>query len=472
MTTRIRDELERSWWPKNNNEMSIRMTPLRALAENAKGVLAETKKFLDEDDDKDEEESSIIDRAMLKEIERVAGEMRSEKEDVELSFYYHGDEEEEEDAVSSSSSLSERKKRNTFAEKFLGGCFPGGVEVKKNVSRCSATAAAALRIRVFDRFSSSSSSSFEPYAKKKKEEEAEEEEKWMTDAIEFIEKARKSNAFLIIENCETEEKAREIRAELYSGAMAFSAKRSEEEEFVFCLEGGIVLEDEEKGANATSIQGGEEKKENGKKKKNEGGGLFASGSEDSDSLSSDEEDVARIERLSINNINDRDIATCKRAQANISNAFRAMCLERAERYALRYAPMRERIYAKLKEKAKAKKKEEKEKKNYQQKRFDVSNDEPVRMPANASSPLVKKSNFQIIENNNELASAKKDGGPGVMSFLDWMGGNGNDEVPLSEQKGISYQSKADAARIKALEAALRELNPDHPLLMFCPAPKT
>ena len=456
MTTRIRDELERSW-PKNNNEMMMKMTPLRALAENAKRVLAETKKFLDEfDEDGIKDDDKDIDRAR-KEIEQLAGEMRSEKEDVELSFYYHGDEEEEEDAVSSSSSLSERKKRNTFAEKFLGGCFPGGVEVKKNVA---ATAAAALRIRVFDRFSSSSSSS------------EEEEEKWMTDAIEFIEKARKSNAFLIIENCETEEKAREIRAELYSGAMAFSARRSEEEEFVFCLEGGIVLEDEEKGANATSIQGGEEKKENGKNKnKNEGGGLFASGSEDSDSLSSDEEDVARIERLSINSINDRDIATCKRAQANISNAFRAMCLERAESIALRYAPMRERIYAKLKEKAKAKKKEEKEKKSNQQKRFDVSNDEPVRMPANASSPLVKKSNFQIIENNNELASAKKDG-PGVMSFLDWMGGDGNDEVPLSEQKGISYQSKADAARIKALEAALRELNPDHPLLMFCPAPKT
>ena len=455
MTTRIRDELERSW-PKNNNEMMMKMTPLRALAENAKRVLAETKKFLDEfDEDGIKDDDKDIDRAR-KEIEQLAGEMRSEKEDVELSFYYHGDEEEEEDAVSSSSSLSERKKRNAFAEKFLGGCFPGGVEVKKNVA---ATAAAALRIRVFDRFSSSSSSA------------EEEGEKWMTDAIEFIEKARKSNAFLIIENCETEEKAREIRAELYSGAMAFSAKRSEEEEFVFCLEGGIVLEDEEKGANATSIQGGEEKKENGKNKKNEGGGLFASGSEDSDSLSSDEEDVARIERLSINSINDRDIATCKRAQANISNAFRAMCLERAESIALRYAPMRERIYAKLKEKAKAKKKEEKEKKSNQQKRFDVSNDEPVRMPANASSPLVKKSNFQIIENNNELASAKKDG-PGVMSFLDWMGGDGNDEVPLSEQKGISYQSKADAARIKALEAALRELNPDHPLLMFCPAPKT
>lgn len=455
MTTRIRDELERSW-PKNN-EMMMKMTPLRALAENAERVLAETKKFLEEfDEDGIKDDDKDIDRAR-KEIEQLAGEIRSEKEDVELSFYYHGDEEEEEDAVSSSSSLSERKKRNTFAEKFLGGCFPGGVEVKKNVA---ATATAALRIRVFDRFSSSSSSS------------SEEEEKWMTDAIEFIEKARKSNAFLIIENCETEEKAREIRAELYSGAMAFSAKRSEEEEFVFCLEGGIVLEDEEKGANATYIQEGEEKKENGKNKKNEGGGLFASGSEDSDSLSSDEEGVARIERLSINNINDRDIATCKRAQANISNAFRAMCLERAESIALRYAPMRERIYAKLKEKAKAKKKEEKEKKNNQQKRFDVSNDEPVRMPANASSPLVKKSNFQIIENNNALATAKKDGGPGVMSFLDWMGGDGNDEVPLSEQKGISYQSKADAARIKALEAALRELNPDHPLLMFCPAPKT
>ena len=324
MTTRIRDELERSW-PKNNNEMMMKMTPLRALAENAKRVLAETKKFLDEfDEDGIKDDDKDIDRAR-KEIEQLAGEMRSEKEDVELSFYYHGDEEEEEDAVSSSSSLSERKKRNTFAEKFLGGCFPGGVEVKKNVA---ATAAAALRIRVFDRFSSSSSSS------------EEEEEKWMTDAIEFIEKARKSNAFLIIENCKTEEKAREIRAELYSGAMAFSARRSEEEEFVFCLEGGIVLEDEEKGANATSIQGGEEKKENGKNKKNEGGGLFASGSEDSDSLSSDEEDVARIERLSINSINDRDIATCKRAQANISNAFRAMCLERAESIALRYARVR------------------------------------------------------------------------------------------------------------------------------------
>ena len=357
----------------------MKMTPLRALAENAKRVLAETKKFLDEfDEDGIKDDDKDIDRAR-KEIEQLAGEMRSEKEDVELSFYYHGDEEEEEDALSSSSSLSERKKRNTFAEKFLGGCFPGGVEVKKNVA---ATAAAALRIRVFDRFSSSSSSS------------EEEEEKWMTDAIEFIEKARKSNAFLIIENCGTEEKAREIRAELYSGAMAFSAKRSEEEEFVFCLEGGIVLEDEEKGANATYIQEGEEKKENGKNKKNEGGGLFAAGSEDSDSLSSDEEDVARIERLSINNINDRDIATCKRAQANISNAFRAMCLERAESIALRYAPMRERIYAKLKEKAKAKKKEEKEKKNNQQKRFDVSNDEPVRMPANASSPLVKRVTFR------------------------------------------------------------------------------
>ena len=45
---------------------------------------------------------------------------------------------------------------------------------------------------------------------------------------------------------------------------------------MFCLEGGIFLEDEEKGANATYIQGGEEKKENGKKK-NEGGGLFGVG---------------------------------------------------------------------------------------------------------------------------------------------------------------------------------------------------
>ena len=177
----------------------------------------------------------------------------------------------------------------------------------------------------------------------------------MTDAIEFVEKARKSNAFLIIENCGTEEKAREIRAELYSGAMAFSAKRSEEEEFVFCLEGGIVLEDEEKGANATSIQGGEEKKENGKNKnKNEGGGLFASGSEDSDSLSSDEEDVARIERLSINNINDRDIATCKRAQANISNAFRAMCLERAERYSAEICADERKNLRKVERKSKGK----------------------------------------------------------------------------------------------------------------------
>ena len=98
----------------------------------------------------------------------------------------------------------------------------------------------------------------------------------------------------------------------------------------------------------------------------------------------------------------------------------------------------EKNFAKLKEKAKAKKKEEKEKKSNQQKRFDVSNDEPVRMPANASSPLVK-SNFQIIENNNELASAKKDGRRHELSRLD--GRRWKHEVPLSEQKGISYQSK-------------------------------
>ena len=93
-----------------------------ALAENAKRVLAETKKFLDEfDEDGIKDDDKDIDRAR-KEIELLA-ENEKRKEDVELSFYYHG-EEEEEDALSSSSSLSERKKRNTFAEKFLG-VFPG-----------------------------------------------------------------------------------------------------------------------------------------------------------------------------------------------------------------------------------------------------------------------------------------------------------------------------------------------------------
>ena len=78
----------------------MKMTPLRALAENAKRVLAETKKFLDEfDEDGIKDDDKDIDRAR-KEIEQLAGEMRSEKEDVELSFYYHGDEEEEEDALS------------------------------------------------------------------------------------------------------------------------------------------------------------------------------------------------------------------------------------------------------------------------------------------------------------------------------------------------------------------------------------
>ena len=75
MTTRIRDELERSW-PKNNNEMMMKMTPLRALAENAKRVLAETKKFLDEfDEDGIKDDDKDIDRAR-KEIEQLAGETR------------------------------------------------------------------------------------------------------------------------------------------------------------------------------------------------------------------------------------------------------------------------------------------------------------------------------------------------------------------------------------------------------------
>ena len=304
-------------------------------------------------------------------------------------------------------------------------------------------------MRIFDRFSY--------------EREEEEEERWMTDAIECIERSRKSNVFIVVENCETEEKARELRSEVYSGAMAFSKKRSEEDEFCFCLEGGLVFEDDGEERVATTTTTTSFETEN----KNRSRGLFALGSDDSSDSSEDDIDEEKIAKeigiLSVSD-NNTDRKTCQRAQTNISNAIREICFERAEKYALRYQPIRERIYAKLKEKAKAKKKREKEK-NAQHQTFSVSNDEPVRMSANASSPLVK--NKQIVEETN-----KKEGG--VLSFLDWMGSEEDGNVSPSEQKGISYQSKADAARIKALEAALRELQPDHPLLMFCPVlpPKT
>ena len=436
-TKNIRRDLERSW-PKDILASRVSMTPLLALESNAKRVLDETKRI-----GKEEEEEEVYEdiSAGAKEIETLLDEMRKER-DVCVCFHHnhhhrsvsHDDEDEK-----------KKKKKKKKEEKFLRSCFPRqGVKVVKDEREASLDA----RVRIFDRFS---------YEKE------EGEERWMTDAIECIERSRKSNVFIVVENCETEEKARELRSEVYSGAMAFSKKRSEEDEFCFCLEGGLVFEEDEEeraaaGATTTSFE---------TENKNRSRGLFALGSDDSSDSSEDDIDEEKIAKeigiLSVSD-NNTDRKTCQRAQTNISNAIREICFERAEKYALRYQPIRERIYAKLKEKAKAKKKREKEK-NAQHQTFSVSNDEPVRMSANASSPLVK--NKQIVEETN-----KKEGG--VLSFLDWMGSEEDGNVSPSEQKGISYQSKADAARIKALEAALRELQPDHPLLMFCPVlpPKT
>ena len=416
------------------------MTPLLALEKNAKRVLDETKRI-----GKEEEEEEVYEdiSADAKEIETLLDEMRKER-DVCVCFHHDNryrsmsrDDEDEE---------KKKKKKKEEEEKFLRSCFPRqGVKVVEDEREASLDA----RVRIFDRFSY--------------EREEEEEERWMTDAIECIERSRKSNVFIVVENCETEEKARELRSEVYSGAMAFSKKRSEEDEFCFCLEGGLVFEDDGEERVATTTTTISFETEN----KNRSRGLFALGSDDSSDSSEDDIDEDKIAKeigiLSVSD-NSTDRKTCQRAQTNISNAIREICFERAEKYALRYQPIRERIYAKLKEKAKAKKKREKEK-NAQHQTFSVSNDEPVRMSANASSPLVK--NKQIVEETN-----KKEGG--VLSFLDWMGSEEDGNVSPSEQKGISYQSKADAARIKALEAALRELQPDHPLLMFCPVlpPKT
>ena len=438
-TKNIRRDLERSW-PKDILASRVSMTPLLALEKNAKRVLDETKRI-----GKEEEEEEVYEdiSADAKEIETLLDEMRKER-DVCVYFHHHNryrsvsrDDEDEE---------KKKKKKKKEEEKFLRRCFPRqGVKVVEDEREASLDA----RVRIFDRFSY--------------EREEEEEERWMTDAIECIERSRKSNVFIVVENCETEEKARELRSEVYSGAMAFSKKRSEEDEFCFCLEGGLVFEDDGEERVATTTTTISFETEN----KNRSRGLFALGSDDSSDSSEDDIDEDKIAKeigiLSVSD-NNTDRKTCQRAQTNISNAIREICFERAEKYALRYQPIRERIYAKLKEKAKAKKKREKEK-NAQHQTFSVSNDEPVRMSANASSPLVK--NKQIVEETN-----KKEGG--VLSFLDWMGSEEDGNVSPSEQKGISYQSKADAARIKALEAALRELQPDHPLLMFCPVlpPKT
>jgi hypothetical protein len=432
-TKNIRRDLERSW-PKDILASRVSMTPLLALESNAKRVLDETKRI-----GKEEEEVYEDISADAKEIETLLDEMRKER-DVCVCFHHDN----RYRSMSRDDEDEEKKKKKE--EKFLRSCFPRqGVKVVEDEREASLDA----RVRIFDRFSY--------------EREEEEEERWMTDAIECIERSRKSNVFIVVENCETEEKARELRSEVYSGAMAFSKKRSEEDEFCFCLEGGLVFEDDGEERVATTTTTTSFETEN----KNRSRGLFALGSDDSSDSSEDDIDEDKIAKeigiLSVSD-NNTDRKTCQRAQTNISNAIREICFERAEKYALRYQPIRERIYAKLKEKAKAKKKREKEK-NAQHQTFSVSNDEPVRMSANASSPLVK--NKQIVEETN-----KKEGG--VLSFLDWMGSEEDGNVSPSEQKGISYQSKADAARIKALEAALRELQPDHPLLMFCPVlpPKT
>jgi len=443
-TENIRRDLERSW-PKDILASRVSMTPMLALETSAKRVLDETKRI-----GKEEKEEEVYEdiSADAKEVGTRLDEMRKER-DVCVCFHRNRNR-----SVSRDDEDEEKKKEKE--EKFLRSCFPRqGVEVVEDEREASLDA----RVRIFDRFS---------YEKEK------EEEKWMTDAIECIERSRKSNVFIVVENCETEEKARELRSEVYSGAMAFSKKRSEEDEFCFCLEGGLVFEDdgEERAAAAAAAATTTTTTSFETENKNRSRGLFALGSDDSSDSSEDDIDEEKIAKeigiLSISD-NNTDRKTCRRAQTNISNAIREICFERAEKYALRFQPIRERIYAKLKEKAKAKKKREKEK-NAQHQTFSVSNDEPVRMSTNASSPLVK--NKQIVEETNELASVKKE--DGVLSFLDWMGSEEDGNVSPSEQKGISYQSKADAARIKALEAALRELQPDHPLLMFCPVlpPKT
>ena len=486
----VRLQLERAW-PKriipspssSANEKSssgnttnageLETTPLRAMETNMEMVLKTltTSSLFFEEEEKKKKKTTTTTcgglRDDAKTLEKLLEEMkRHNEEDVEIAastgarLLEEGNIEEDEE---------EAKCR---IKKFLLGTRTRGVPKRgvavKMVSSSSEEEKTLMskgdvRVHVVDRSTAGSCENKET-----------DDDAWMEDAIELIERAKKSNAraFVVVENCETEEKAREIASEMYSGAMAFSANRKEEDEFVFCLEGQMYLETDETRA----MTGVTERRDNTK-----GSGLFALGSE-SDSNDDDNNDAEKRDTSNINNKEDKatttttaaaaaaaiglaqnvnDIATCARAQTNIANAIREVCLERAERYALEYQPIRDRIYVKLKEKAKAKNAAKKQKEN---KGFDVSNDEPVRMSANASSPLVKNDQ---IKNNNDMM-AKKEGG-GVMSFLEWIGDEEVD-LPANEQKGISYQSKADAARIKSLEAALRELQPDHPLLMFCPPP--
>ena len=485
----VRLQLERAW-PKriipspssSANEKSssgnttnageLETTPLRAMETNMEMVLktlTTSSLFFEEEEKKKKTTTTTCGGGLrddAKTLEKLLEEMkRHNEEDVEIAastgarLLEEGNIEEDEE---------EAKCR---IKKFLLGTRTRGVPKRgvavKMVSSSSEEEKTLMskgdvRVHVVDRSTAGSCENKET-----------DDDAWMEDAIELIERAKKSNAraFVVVENCETEEKAREIASEMYSGAMAFSANRKEEDEFVFCLEGQMYLETDETRA----MTGVTERRDNTK-----GSGLFALGSE-SDSNDDDNNDAEKRDTSNINNKEDKatttttttaaaaiglaqnvnDIATCARAQTNIANAIREVCLERAERYALEYQPIRDRIYVKLKEKAKAKNAAKKQKEN---KGFDVSNDEPVRMSANASSPLVKNDQ---IKNNNDMM-AKKEGG-GVMSFLEWIGDEEVD-LPANEQKGISYQSKADAARIKSLEAALRELQPDHPLLMFCPPP--
>jgi len=145
----------------------------------------------------------------------------------------------------------------------------------------------------------------------------------------------------------------------------------------------------------------------------------------------------------------------ERCNVNVANCVRDICIKRSLKVAEQYSLLRSKIYETLKKRGRSN--------NNNNNKKSLSNDDPKLMSANASTRFSHKLVTKPLI--TKVATQAKEAGNSALDFLEYIS---NEETGTSPKKGLNYQNAADRARIKALESALRELNPDHPLLVFCP----
>ena len=267
--------------------------------------------------------------------------------------------------------------------------------------------------------------------------------------IEFIEMARKrvgnDRVFVLIENCNGDNE--QVEREIY--ACLLVNVKTEDDRFLFCI---------------------------GKKAETKASLPPVFGLGDDCSYSSSESDFDddnnnnnnnRLKLMTINtnratrntiNTNNSyksndDKEIIERCNVNVANCVRDICIKRSLKVAEQYSLLRSKIYETLKKRGRSNNNNKKS----------LSNDDPKLMSANASTRFSHKLVTKPLI--TKVATQAKEAGNSALDFLEYIS---NEETGTSPKKGLNYQNAADRARIKALESALRELNPDHPLLVFCP----